>query len=516
MLSRKKIPDNSVLGERMLFVLFLGLVSVLCLYNLRTYPRTWWDEGKFVQIPTNLVRYGKYATLSSEGFRMFSVYGTGPAALLPIALAFKLFGIGLLQARFVMVGFTVVAVAAFHSVAKRLYNSWVALAASALLVLVVYDDFASLLFLGRQVLGEVPAFSYLMLGCAIWLRQRKDASWGALVAAGVFWGLATLAKWIFLMTVPCLLVLWIADARYLKKLRHRHFVVPILMVVLAIAVWFGYVALTLGVEGAADVLLQMQDNMTSNVFFISWSALAEGAKFLVRSQFVVWGLPGIVYILLLNLSQWKESEPRQWFLPVLVCGWLVWYILLSLGWSRQAFVPLAISHLFTAKLLYDVAGGFALSARELIAGVQNQELATLRKLGVILTLSALLVAAPFYLLKGIFGAQDTSAQEFAAYIDAHVPQDAVIESYEYELDILTHRIYHHPPETLVTLATKHVYSGEPYPPELYDFWAYDPTYLVLGKFAKWTGIYSQSFSPQDHTLVKSIGEYDLYKLDEYR
>jgi len=509
-MSRTKVWSNPT---KILFVLLLGMTLFLCTHNLETYPRTWWDEGKFIQIPKNIILYGKYATLSSEGFRMFSVYGTGPAVFLPMALVFKLLGIGLLQARLVMVGFTLLAVVAFHSVAKQLYNERVALAAAFLLLFVVYDQFTSFLFLGRQVLGEIPAFCYLMIGCSIWMRRRKSATGFTLALSGIFWGLAILAKWIFAMIVPCLVVLWIADRLYFHRLSQRHFMIPLLMMMAAVLTWFGYMTLTLGAQGVSEILLQTQDNATSNVFFLSLGSILEGTRFLVRSYFLVLGVPGIVYVLLLNMSHRREFGPRQWFLPVLACGWLVWYVFLSLGWTRQAFAALAISNIFLAKLLHDLSGGFALSVRELVASIRDGNLAVFQKLSVTLMLLALLCSSPVQIAQGIMGEQDTSAREFARYINEHVPRDVVIESYEYELDILTHHTYHHPPEPLITLATKHVYSGEPYPPGFYDFQAFRPAYLIIGRFAKWTGIYSGDLLEQSCTLVTSVGEYDLYKVN---
>ena len=89
----------------------------------------------------------------------------------------------------------------------------------------------------------------------------------------------------------------------------------------------------------------------------------------------------------------------------------------------------------------------------------------------------------------------------------------MIESYEYELDILTNHTYHHPPEPLVTLATKYVYAGEPYPAEFYDFQAFRPAYIIIGPFAKWTGIYPSKFLREKCTLLVSAGEYDLYRVE---
>jgi len=504
-----------------LLVLF-GLAGFLYLYHLETYPVTWWDEGKFFQIPKNLVLHGKYATLSSEGFRPFAVYGTGPAVLLPIALAFRGFGIGFLQARVTMVLFSLGAIVSFYVVARRLYGVWAGLTASFLLLLVVYDPFTSIVFLGRQVLGEVPAFFYLMLGTAIWIRTRQRSSILPLIASGVIWGLSVLAKWIFLMIVPALIVLLIADRVYFRRLRWRHFLIPLLLIGLMVGGWLATMRLTLGGEGMGEILAQTQENSTSNVFFLSLGSIWSGVKFLLTSRFLVWGLPGLIYVLLLGLSRRKEWGPAEWLLPVLTGGWLVWYVFLSLGWSRQAFVPTAISQIFLGKLLVDLSAAFALSLGRLVdvlfegeeprprAGAFSRDTRVLQGVSVVVMTLALLAASPFDLVKGIVGEQDDSPQAFAAYLEEHVPKDALVESYEYELDIFTDHLYHHPPEPLVTLATKHVYAGEPYPDGFYDFLALEPAYLVVGPFAKWTEIYPSDLIEQRMVKIESIGEYDLY------
>src|SRR5690348_18477110 len=84
----------------------------LALYNLGYSPVPWFDEGEHLRVPKTLVQYGQYAVWSADGFRYFGpTIGVGPTVLLPIALVFKLFGIGLVQARLVMVAYLMVAAA---------------------------------------------------------------------------------------------------------------------------------------------------------------------------------------------------------------------------------------------------------------------------------------------------------------------------------------------------------------------------------------------------------------------
>jgi hypothetical protein len=105
------------------------------LYNLADYPTPWFDEGSHMHVPQTLVRYGEYAARSSDGFRYFGpTLGVGPTVMLPVAGAFALFGIGLLQARLVMVAFLLGAAWAFYQLARRLGGELMALISLALLV----------------------------------------------------------------------------------------------------------------------------------------------------------------------------------------------------------------------------------------------------------------------------------------------------------------------------------------------------------------------------------------------
>ena len=103
MFQSERVKDSL---ETYLFMLLVVIVLFFSIYNLDSYfegteqSGNWYDEGIFLQAPMNLIKYGKYAILTQQGFKEFDFYlTTGPTVLLPIALSFKIFGIGLLQAR---------------------------------------------------------------------------------------------------------------------------------------------------------------------------------------------------------------------------------------------------------------------------------------------------------------------------------------------------------------------------------------------------------------------------------
>ena len=113
----REVPviQRIIWGFALLFLLFLVF------YNLTAYPVIWFDEGSHLHVPKTLVTYGEYADLSSEGFRYYGpTVGVGPTVMLPIALSFRLFGIGLLQARLVTVIYLLLAIPAFYGFANHL------------------------------------------------------------------------------------------------------------------------------------------------------------------------------------------------------------------------------------------------------------------------------------------------------------------------------------------------------------------------------------------------------------
>ena len=114
--------------------------------------------------------------------------------------------------------------------------------------------------------------------------------------------------------------------------------------------------------------------------------------------------------------------------------------------------------------------------------------------------------------KQIAASPDSGLQDLARYLSAYVPRDVVIESWEWEVDLLTDHTYHHPPYEVTNALTEAMWYGTPVSSDVYDPMAFDPGYLIVGKFAKWTGVYSQEFLAHSCTLIEVFGEYDLYEV----
>jgi hypothetical protein len=103
-------------------------------------------------------------------------------------------------------------------------------------------------------------------------------------------------------------------------------------------------------------------------------------------------------------------------------------------------------------------------------------------------------------------------QQVADYIDAHIPADAVIETWEWEIDALSqHWEFHHPNQHYLFQAIRQSAYEEQVFDLDYDILQSDPDYLITGSFSDWTGLYSQADIQANFTPVASFGLYIVYE-----
>ena len=487
-------------------IAWVAIVLFLCLYKLDLYPVTWFDEGSHLHVPKALVQRGVYADVSSEGYRYFGpTIGVGPPVMLPIALAFRLAGIGLVQARLVIVAYLVIALVLFAVAAWRRYGLATAGLASGLVVVTPGVD---LVYIGRQVLGEVPAFAYLLLGVLLWWRSLAQANrrWCWLLGAGVALGLAALTKSQFgLVLAPTIVLLGVLDRCYYRQATWWHFLVPLGAVVGAM--FAGYAlqfALLLGSEDPQHILALWRDATGGAIFVFSPGRILSSLKFLLGPDvYAYWGLPALAYGVFLARER-NRAGLEQAFLVVFVTVTFGWFAFASIGWPRYAFPAVALLGILVAKLLLDVAGG-------LIGGRGPASLA--RGVAVALGIAILVGHSLVTQVQTVASAADRSPQLVAAYLNANVPPSAIIETWEPELGFLTDHQYHYPPSGWLDRSVRAKWLGSDQPLTGYDpVRESHPSYFVVGRFGKYTGIYAQTLARPDIRPVGSFGDYDVYRV----
>jgi hypothetical protein len=324
-------------------------------------------EGVDLQQPKNLVRHGLYATLTTEGFDTETHRtSAGPGILMPIALAFKLFGIGPHVARFVHLAFVIGAIILFYVIVRDIFDKKVALFA---LIISVPPYFIMLSHgdTGMGPEGYIPSTFYLLLGAYFWFKSIDTKKNIHLILSGVFWALAFQTKWLFLFAIAALIVTFVILSFTKNSLNSKYYIVPTFIVVLVTTMWITFriwdVGLRLEIVHLWKFLHEHghRAGMTTSVFSIFHPIIRAFTDNVAPINF--WQdlqlfliVPSIVYaIILIRRTKWTDYKCIFFMSFALI--WFCWWLLFNADLPEthlRAF--LIISHIFVAKFLYDLWG----------------------------------------------------------------------------------------------------------------------------------------------------------------
>lgn len=500
--------------NRLYYVLLAGVIlltAFLLVFRLAEYPAPWYDEGSHLHVAENLAVNGVYADFSSEGNRAYGpAIGVGPTVMLPAALAFQIFGISIPVARALIVVYAVLALAALFALSTHLVNQRMALLALVLLVLAPGVEF---IFNSRTVLGEIPGLFFVLAGFWVWFRSESRLPW--LIGAGVLFGLAAITKNQYaLVVLPTLLIGWIADMIWYRQYPWWHFVSVGVISGLMFFGWLAVVLFALGDAGSMSENLATLRVASSGAFFIfGLPEMERAARYLVDSG--VYGgllLPAILYVGFLALRRSKDGQ--QWGMLLIFVLINLFLFISSLAWPRYAFAGVAIGAIFVARMLYDLTGGLQFRWQQMRDFLNDSKAAApiVAPRLVVLGLMIVLVVLPLYLqINSVVRQGSDDAYQMADYLNNNIATDALIETWEQELSVLTDHQYHYPPQVVLAYSVDEVWRNGTPANELYDFRDYvDPDYLVIGPFGKYTWLYPPEYLAS-YEMVTSIGAYDLYQ-----
>ncbi len=526
-------------------VLALLVVSapILTYYNLGSNPRPWHDEGSYLSLAKTLATDGVYAVRASDGYQTFgAVQSVGPTLILPIALSFKWFGVGLVQGRAVAATFALLTLAVFLACGWKLFGRRTALLAT---IFLLSSPAVGFLLYGRPAFGEIPALGFLLAGWYLWSQGvRSNRRW-LYVAAGVLVGAAMVTKSQYVIVgFGALALLALLELFYYRQGRIGSLILMGLVAGLCVAAWWAwqeaYFGLATFQENAAKLAVLARSTTGFNLH-----NTVEAIKSLVGSGsgyfYFFWGFLALVYAGALCLRRTKEGLTLA-FLWLFAVVWLGYFTFWIIPWSRYIFPAAALTAFFVAKLCVDLAAGLAPSIQALWGelrqfGLGRGQLSAPAVVGLgtltgLLTLGLLTgyqlqrtirsdVLDKVGVEPGYFVSppQFADPEQAAAFLDKNVSKDAVIETWERELSILLpdHR-YHFPDQSLLAHADTFVYSGGAldYVLGADYFNQVRPDYVVVGWYARFNQIYDLDFLTQHGKLIGSIGDgewrYDVYQL----
>lgn len=486
----------------------VALLVFLATWNLASWPEMWFDEGSHLKVPKSLVLFGVYADYDDTGFRYFGpTFGVGPTVLVPIAAAFKVWGINLLVARAVMAIYLVAAVLAYYGLARAFAGARTAFVASVLLV--VMPGVGTLEY-GRQVLGEVPGLLFLCLGLLLLVRgtERQGSRAGWLAGAGLCLGLAAVTKYQYLLTaVPGLGLAWLLTRRGNPTVRLFTFAVPTLVMLGVFAAWQAVLLGLLGPGSMSENLALFRTATQGAALGFALDRVLTAASALAAPGVFLGALvPALAYGLVRALK--AEAGSFGWSLVVgCAIANLTWFVVASIGWPRYAFAGLALSCIPVAGLLVEGTTLLESPAPVRVRGMQAGWAWI-----PLVWLGAMLVMSAFVILPEVLVSRPVPAVSMAARVTRTVPEDAVVETWEPELTFLTDHRYRMPPPSLLPVAVRHISDAGPPPFVEYNFLARGaPDYVVLGPFATWVHSYRGSRLRQRYEVVGEDPPYLLFR-----
>lgn len=186
-------------GRKYLELIFiLAILTVAFLfssYKLTEAPTVWYDEGFYSQAAENLALHGVWGVQVGPGeFVSLSALSAGYPLIVPVAFSYKIFGASVLSGRAVMVFFIIAFLVASYFFVRRLFGVSTAILSTLLLVTfpVLYGN-------GKSILGEVPAFLFMLLALIFFERVLNSKRTPEIILTGFLLGVTMASKVTFLL-----------------------------------------------------------------------------------------------------------------------------------------------------------------------------------------------------------------------------------------------------------------------------------------------------------------------------
>ncbi|HHY54411.1 MAG TPA: hypothetical protein GYA08_03135 [Chloroflexi bacterium] len=509
------------------------IVAFLFFYKLTDYPKTWFDEGSHLHVPKALVTMGVYADYSSEGLRHYGpTIGVGPTVMLPIAGAFQVAGIGLLQARLVMVLYLAAALALMFLLARHLLGvraAWVVIA------LLLTSPAIDTVDYGRQVLGEVPGLAFMAGGFWLWFMGWRRARWWELLLVGLLLGLSVVTKYQYLLVLGATLLLaWGMNLFWFKR-PQRLFLIPGIVTATAFGAWQLFTLVYLGPATIGENLAALREFTAGAAAVFSQELMLRSLNELFSAKAFLWTLfPVLGYSAwwLLHSNQPVQGTPaadvasrpsplaptaddrrhQLAILYALVMVNLLWYVVASVSWLRYAFVGLAFATFFVALTFANLTADFNVSRLWQTTKTQDQRWRGYAGLALLLLLAVMILAPGARLGVRIATAPPDDSAQMAQVMNATVPLGALVETWEPQMGFLTDHRYHYPPQLLLNRTVRQKWLGETTVADLYDFTELHPEYVLVGEFSRWVEVYPpERLQAAGYELVETLGQYELYQ-----
>jgi len=497
--------------------LFILLLFVILTWNLTARPM-WWDEGWTLSVARNLVEHGHYGRLLS-GQPAPDGMNASYTVTAPIALNFKLFGVGIWQGRLFSVLCTIGALLLMYYLARQLYNREIAIGTLFVLLLMPMHPQLHPIIMGRQVLAEMPMLFYLLAGYALFLTALRQSLW-FLPLAILCWGVARITKaqvppfWLASLVIP--LVVTLVERRWR------------LAGVLGVSL-VGSLMASHFISWGWNLLIQehtLPNDGVEGLYYVMALVLVPFNRIYALQMTLILGIPtllGLGYVAWHLFWSHFKSRGRpdtdidldivRLMLLALAGSWFAWYLLFSVGVPRYLFPATFIGSIFVAAWLYDLTAHYNLAAVFQRTSALLRRQFSRQNSGALLALLIIAMTVPLTLLsfqRYYLDNENRAAQRVAAFFNTQTAEDTLIETHESELHFLLERPYHYPPDQLVVELNRRSLLQQDITVD-YDPLAADPDYLVVGSFSHDNDLYEPVLESGAFRLLFQDSWYDVYE-----
>jgi len=495
-----------------LLVLLVWLSMVVYLPD--QVPSLGFDEGWTLSVARNWVESGKYVRLLDGEFISAAPMVHPSTMTLPTALSFTIFGTGVWQGRLPGAIYTLGAFLLLYFFTKRLYGRSIAIASMVILLFLSNYPLHPIL-IGRMVLAEMPMIFFLLLGYwCFWKALQNSPSY--LVPAMVIWGLALATKkqplpfWSISLAVPCLLLLFKRKWN-LALLYGFGWIGSLIFYVLFSQI---DVFLTRGYPLYGSPLVELLES-SAVVSLLSTRLLVIKNVLLYAPLFMLGQVFGLIKIV--NDREWAISNKPSSYIKLsylsLSTSWLVWYLFMSVGWSRYLFPVIFLGSTNLALFISTITNQFNFRAMILDVGMiftrfQFKRAGMIGLVFILLLTYSAMVNTLF--LRVTYDSANDAVSQVVQFINQSTPQHALVETYDSELFFMLQRHYHYPPDQVHVDLNRRLFLQQNSSIN-YDPLAANPDYLVVGQMSKLWGLYEPALTSNAFQLVLNVPGYQVYQ-----
>ncbi len=216
-------------------ILLFAMTVFFALFHLTESPAFNSDEGWYMQSANNLLTTGMNGLQLAPGYidRASTYTSVGYPLIYMLALCYKLIGVGILQARLLMVFFLLAFTVISFLLVRRLSGNGL-----ALMSLLLISTFPPLYGNGKAVMGEMPGLFFMVLTLYLFnlitvYPSRKTL---LLILTGISAGIFMATKVSFILFAPALIVAAIIEWRR-GHLSLKDIGLTALSIVAPLAVW---------------------------------------------------------------------------------------------------------------------------------------------------------------------------------------------------------------------------------------------------------------------------------------